>query len=214
VGVQGWRIRVIFAAHPPTSMIAYLNGQLTYRSPSMVHMEVAGVGYEVQISLNTYGAIQQMDQGKLFIYQQFKEDGQTLFGFHDLTERAMFVMLIGINGVGATTARMMLSSLKPAEITQAVLKGDHRTLENVKGIGRKTAERLVLELRDKLGKADALPGNSSSFIHNTLEQDALNALVALGIARQAAEQAVKKAIQSDPSTENLEAIIKKALQSI
>ena len=195
-------------------MIAYLKGQLTYRSPSMVHMEVGGVGYEVQISLNTFGAIQHQEKGRLFIYQHFKEDGQTLYGFHDPGERSMFVQLIGINGVGATTARMMLSSLRPADITQAVLRGDTVTLERVKGIGRKTAERIVLELRDKLGKSDPAQGNSSSFIHNTLEQDALNALVALGIARNAAEQAVKKAFLSDPSQDNLEVIIKKALQSI
>jgi Holliday junction DNA helicase RuvA len=195
-------------------MIAYLNGLLTYRSPSMVHMEVGGVGYEVQISLNTYGAIQNLEKGRLFIYQHFKEDGQTLYGFHDPAERAMFVQLIGINGVGATTARMMLSSLKPAEITQAVLRGDNVTLERVKGIGRKSAERIVLELRDKLGKSDPTQANSSSFIHNTLEQDALNALVALGIARQPAETAVKKAFLSDPSQDSLEVIIKKALQSI
>ena len=195
-------------------MIAYLNGQLTYRSPSMVHMEVGGVGYEVQISLNTFGAIQHMEKGRLFIYQHFKEDGQTLYGFHDPGERTMFVQLIGINGVGATTARMMLSSLRPAEITQAVLRGDHGTLENVKGIGLKSAERIILELRDKLGKSDPALANSSSLIHNTLEQDALNALVSLGIARPAAEQAVKKAFRSDPSQENLEVIIKKALQSI
>ena len=195
-------------------MIAYLNGTLTYRSPSMVHMEVGGVGYEVQISLNTYGAIQHMEKGRLFVYQHFKEDGQTLYGFHDTAERTMFVQLIGINGVGATTARMMLSSLRPADITHAVLRGDNGTLEKVKGIGRKTAERIVLELRDKLGKADPAAANSSSLINNTLEQDALNALVSLGIARPAAEQAVKKALRSAPSEESLETIIKKALQSI
>ena len=195
-------------------MIAYLNGTLTYRYPSMVHMEVGGVGYEVQISLNTYGAIQHMEKGRLFVYQHFKEDGQTLYGFHDTAERTMFVQLIGINGVGATTARMMLSSLRPADITHAVLRGDNGTLEKVKGIGRKTAERIVLELRDKLGKSDPAAANSSSLINNTLEQDALNALVSLGIARPAAEQAVKKALRSAPSEESLETIIKKALQSI
>jgi Holliday junction DNA helicase RuvA len=195
-------------------MIAYLIGHLTHKSPSMVHMEVGGVGYEVQISLNTFGQVQKMDKGKLFIYQHFKEDGQTLYGFHDTAEKTMFIQLISINGVGAGTARMMLSSLRPTEIAQAVLRGESRTLENVKGIGKKTAERIILELRDKLGKGDTGVSNSSTFIHNTLEQDALNALVALGIARPAAEQAVKKAFHSDPEQQNLETIIKKALQSI
>jgi len=195
-------------------MIAYLNGHITFKSPSLLHMEVGGVGYEVQISLNTFGQIQQMEKCKLFIYQHFREDGQTLYGFHGLEEKNMFVHLIGINGVGAATARMMLSSLRPGEIAQAVLKGDNRTLENVKGIGRKSAERIILELRDKLGKGDHATSNSSSFKYNTLEQDALNALIALGIARPAAEQAVRKAFQSDPEQMNLETIIKKALQSI
>jgi len=195
-------------------MIAYLNGQITFKSPSLLHMEVGGIGYEVQVSLHTYGQVQKMDRGKIFIYEHVKEDGQTLYGFHDPGEKHMFVQLIGINGVGATTARMMLSSLKPEEITQAVLRGDTRTLENVKGIGKKTAERIVLELRDKLGKGEGSGANSSSFIYNTLEQDALHALVALGIARPAAEQAVKKAFHSDPGQQNLETIIKKALQSI
>ena len=195
------------------TMIAYLCGNLTYKSPSMVYMEVNGVGYEVQISLNTYTQIQQMEKGKLFMYQQFKEDGQTLYGFFEQSEKNMFVQLIGINGVGAATARMMLSSMKPDEISRAISQGDSRTLERVKGIGKKTAERIVLELKDKMLKTD-LENSNSSFIYNTLEQDSLNALVALGIPRTAAETAVKKAVAAIPEPQNLELIIKKALQFI
>jgi len=179
----------------------------------MVHLEVNGVGYEVQVSLHTYSQIQEMDQVKLVTYQQFREDGQTLYGFFQPEERQMFVQLIGINGVGAATARMMLSAMKPDDIARAVSAGDSRTLEKVKGIGKKTAERIVLELKDKLGKTVAETGNSS-FIYNTLEQDSLNALVALGIPRSSAETAVKKAVQSEPGTQTLEIIIKKALQFI
>jgi holliday junction DNA helicase RuvA len=194
-------------------MIAYLSGNLTYKSPSMVYLEVNGVGYEVQISLNTFTQIQKMEKGKLFTYQQFKEDGQTLYGFFEQSEKNMFVQLIGINGVGAATARMMLSSMKPDEISRAISQGDSRTLERVKGIGKKTAERIVLELKDKMLKTD-IENTNSSFIYNTLEQDSLNALVALGIPRTAAETAVKKAVAAIPEPQNLELIIKKALQFI
>jgi len=194
-------------------MIAYLSGNLTYKSPSMVYLEVNGVGYEVQISLNTFTQIQKMEKGKLLTYQQFKEDGQTLYGFFEQSEKNMFVQLIGINGVGAATARMMLSSMKPDEISRAISQGDSRTLERVKGIGKKTAERIVLELKDKMIKTD-IENTNSSFIYNTLEQDSLKGLVALGIPRMAAETAVKKAVATLPEPQNLELIIKKALQFI
>jgi Holliday junction DNA helicase RuvA len=176
-------------------------------------MEVNGVGYEVQISLNTFTQIQRLEKAKLVTFLQYRDDGQTLYGFYEQSEKTMFVQLIGINGVGAATARMMLSSMKPDEISRAISQGDHRTLERVKGIGKKTAERIVLELKDKMLKTD-LDNSNSSFIYNTLEQDSLNALVALGIPRTAAETAVKKAVTALPEPQNLELIIKKALQFI
>jgi Holliday junction DNA helicase RuvA len=179
----------------------------------MVYVDVNGVGYEVQVSLNTYSKIQDLDKGTLLTHLQVKEDAHTLFGFFDKAEKAMFIQLISISGVGATTARMMLSALKPDEISQAIVQGNARLLENVKGIGKKTAERIVLELRDKVGKKESETGNST-LINNTLEQDALNALVALGIPRSGAESAIRKALASGSSGNNLESLIKKALQSI
>ena len=195
------------------SMIAFLNGVFAYKSPAMVQMDVNGVGYEVQISLNTYSAIQNLDKGTLFTHLQIKEDGHTLYGFVDMAEKNTFIHLISVNGVGASTARMMLSSMKPVEISRAIVQGNSALLERIKGIGKKSAERIILELRDKFAKQGP-ELNSSPLINNTLEQDALNALVALGIARNAAESAIKKALSSGPSNENLESIIKKALQSI
>jgi Holliday junction DNA helicase RuvA len=193
-------------------MIAYLKGSFTYKSPAQVHVDVGGVGYEVNISLHTYGKISTLEQGILHTYLQVKEDGHTLYGFFDPEEKAMFTKLISISGVGAATARMMLSSMKPEEIHQAISQRNTGLLERVKGIGRKTAERIVLELRDKLGKMEGISVNSG-LIHNTLELDALNALQALGIPKPAAEGAIRKALlgQSDL---NLEQLIKKALQSI
>jgi Holliday junction DNA helicase RuvA len=193
-------------------MIAYLSGLFTYKSPALVYVEVGGIGYEVNITLNTYTEIQHMDQGTLYTYLQIKEDGHTLYGFSNMAEKAMFVKLIGINGVGAATARIMLSSLKPDDVTRAIVQNNTRLLEGIKGIGKKTAERIVLELKDKLNKNDTTNLNSS-LIYNTLEQDALNALLALGIGRQQAENAVKKTISKEEN-QNLEQLIKKALQSI
>jgi Holliday junction DNA helicase RuvA len=193
-------------------MIAYLTGTFSYKSPAVVYVDVQGVGYEVNISLNTYGKISELEKGTLYTHLQVKEDGHTLFGFFDQDEKAMFVKLISISGVGAATARMMLSSLRPDEIQKAIIQNNTKLLEGIKGIGRKTAERIVLELKDKLGKMEGQNLNSG-LIYNTLEQDALNALQALGIPRQAAEGALKK-ILSGNETYNLEQLIKKALQSI
>jgi Holliday junction DNA helicase RuvA len=193
-------------------MIAYLSGKFSYKNPAVVYVDVQGVGYEVNISLNTYSHIQKLNEGKLYTYLQIKEDAHTLYGFFDTMEKEMFVMLISVSGVGAATARMMLSNMKPDEISKAIAQNNARLLESVKGIGRKTAERLVLELKDKITK---LPSVSSleAVGGNTLEQDALNALVALGIARPVAEQSIKKIVISSPAN-TLEELIKKALKAI
>ncbi len=194
-------------------MIAYLSGKFAYKSPALVYMDVMGVGYEVNISLNTYSHIQHLTDGKLFTYLQVKEDSHTLFGFFDAMEKEMFVLLISVSGVGAATARMMLSNMKPQEIGNAIVMNNALVLEGVKGIGKKTAQRLVLELKDKVSKlSTSSPGGQS--VGNTLEQDALNALIALGISRPAGEQAIKKIVISEPSINSLEILIKKALKAI
>ena len=194
-------------------MYAYLQGKFTYKSPAQVYVDVNGVGYEVNISLNTYSHIQNMEQGKLFTHLQVKEDAHILFGFFDKMEKDMFVLLTGVSGVGAVTARMMLSSLKPEEVSRAIIQSNVKLLESVKGIGKKTAERLVLELKDKMGK-QSLDTNLSVQLGNSLEQDALNALTALGITRSQAENAIQKIIRVEPSVLKLEDLIKKALKAI
>lgn len=194
-------------------MYAYLQGKFTEKTTAQVYVDVNGVGYEVNISLNTWSHIQHLEQGKLFTHLQVKEDGHVLFGFFDKAEKELFLMLIGVSGIGAATARMMLSSLKPDELAAAIVQGNVKLLEGVKGIGKKTAERLVLELRDKLAKhpvSSTIPAQAG----NSLEQDALNALTALGISRQQAEPAVKKIILAEPNLSNLEDVIKKALKAI
>ncbi len=194
-------------------MYAYLEGKFTLKNPAQVYVDIIGVGYELNISLNTYAHIQNLEQGKLYTYLQIKEDGHTLYGFFDKGEKEMFIQLISVSGVGAATARMMLSHLKPEEVSKAIVQNNVKLLESVKGIGKKTAERLVLELRDKVNKAAndlTIPATAG----NRLQQDALNALVSLGISRPQAETAIQKINHVDTDITNLEELIKKALKAI
>ncbi len=193
-------------------MIAYLKGNFVHRSPAVVQVEVNGVGYEVQISLNTYSKIQQLEKGMLHTSLLIREDAHILYGFFDLAEKEMFLQLISVSGIGASSARVMLSYMKPDELAGAIVRGDTRTLEGIKGIGKKTAERMVLELRDKLTK-NPIESNNSPMKNNTLQQDALNALTALGINRQAASQALEKTIAAE-SNLSVEELIKKALRTL
>ncbi len=194
-------------------MIDFVKGNFVRKTPALVLVDVNGVGYELQISLNTYSSIQSLDKGQLFTYFHVREDAQILFGFFEEAEKNLFIQLISVSGVGAATARMMLSSLKPAELVRAITEGNVRQLESIKGIGKKSAERIVLELRDKLGKS-SFESNISALKNNSLEHDALNALIALGIARPAGEQAIQRALKSDPSLDKIEEIIKKALKTL
>jgi Holliday junction DNA helicase RuvA len=193
-------------------MIAFLRGTFAYKSPALVHLEAGGVGYELQISLNTYSRIEALESGLLLTYLHIREDAHILYGFFDKTEKDLFIQLLSVSGVGASTARMMLSSMKPEEITRAILQGNARQLESIKGIGKKSAERIILELRDRLGKNKDETTNISSSASNTLEQDALNALITLGIARPAAEVAIKKVAGEVAGTDKVEDLIKKALK--
>ncbi|SIO17916.1 Holliday junction branch migration protein RuvA [Chitinophaga niabensis] len=196
-------------------MIAYLNGKLAYKSPTLLHLDVNGVGYEVQISLHTWSQIQHLEVCKLLTFVHIKEDAHTMYGFFDDAERSMFLQLIGVSGIGASTARMMLSSLHPEDIQRAILMENEKMLEGVKGIGAKTAKRLILELKDKMkkhGKEDVLHLSVTS--HNTIQDDALNALVTLGIARNMAEQAVQRVLKAEPQLNELEVLIKKSLKSL
>ncbi|MDQ3277294.1 MAG: Holliday junction branch migration protein RuvA [Bacteroidota bacterium] len=195
-------------------MIAFLTGSFARKTPSYVHIDVHGVGYEVQISLNTYTQIQDKESATLQTHLIVREDAQILFGFADESEKALFLQLITVSGVGANTARVMLSYLKPDELSRAIVQGNVKALEAIKGIGRKTAERIVVELRDKLAKQPVETDvNISSWKGNSLETDALNALIALGINRQVADGAIQKVLKQDPNV-SVELLIKQALQMI
>jgi len=196
-------------------MFAYLKGSFVKKTPAAVIVDVGGVGYDVQISLNTYSKIQDLENGILQTHLLVREDAQILYGFFDSSEKELFQMLISVSGIGAGTARVMLSFMKPEEISRAIVQGNTRLLESIKGIGRKTAERVVLELRDKLSKQplETTDTNISTWKGNSLGADALDALIALGISRQAADAAVQKVLKSEEGL-GVEAVIKKALQSL
>ena len=196
-------------------MIAYLKGKLAYKDPARVIIDVQGIGYEVKISLHTYASLQDGENCQLFTYLHIKEDAHTLFGFKELAEKKMFLDLISINGVGPGTGLMILSSLNPGEIQQAILNEEVRTIQSVKGVGAKTAQRIILELKDKIGKTEGLPTNLSISTpsHNTLRNEALSALVTLGINRSVAEKNLNTILKSSPQDLTLEELIKRALKS-
>jgi Holliday junction DNA helicase RuvA len=195
-------------------MIAFVRGKFVRKTPAQLIVDVNGVGYELQISLNTYSFISNKDEGQLHTYLHVTENGQTLFGFYGQDEKELFLQLISVSGVGASTARMMLSGLKPDDIIKAIVQGNTKQLESVKGIGRKTAERLVVELRDKLGKisVENVPAETQGYA--STERDAVNALVGLGITKPMAEAAVKKVSQSVKEALSLEDIIKHSLKNL
>ncbi len=194
-------------------MIAFVRGHFAVKTPARVVVDVNGVGYDLQISLNTYAAISNKDSGQLFTYLHITENAQTLFGFAELAEKEMFLNLISVSGVGAATARMMLSGMRPDEIARAIIQGNTRQLEGIKGIGKKSAERLIVELRDKLGKQSLDQGVTFTTVQ-TVDSDAVNALIALGIGRAVAEQAVKKTMVTVTEKTALEDIIKQALKNL
>ena len=177
-------------------MIAFVRGQFAVKTPSHVVVDVNGVGYDLQISLNTYSAISNKDSGQLHTYLHITENGQTLFGFADTAEKEMFLLLLSVSGIGAATARMMLSGMRPEEVSRAIIQNNTLQLSSIKGIGKKTAERLVLELKDKLGKQSLESFSVNGFVSN-LNTDAVNALIGLGIGRPMAENAVKKVTDSN-----------------
>lgn len=195
-------------------MYAYLKGNFVHKTPSSVIVDVNGVGYEVNISLNTFSKIEKAETGLLFIHQLVREDALLLYGFAEAKEKEVFLGLIGVSGIGAGTARLILSYMKPGELIAAITHGDAKALERIKGIGKKTAERAILELKDKLGRAGADTAiGSHTNIESSLMQDALGALTALGISRAVAEPAIRKTLGLEPEI-GLEQLIKKALKSL
>ena len=193
-------------------MIAHLQGKLIEKTPTDVVIDCGGVGYHVNISLHTYSLLPNSDQIKLFTYLQIKEDAHTLFGFVEKSEREIFKMLLSVSGIGASIARTMLSSLDPKQIIQALAVGDLATIQSIKGIGNKTAQRAILDLKDKVLKVYDLDEVSMTQ-NNTNKDEALSALEVLGFNKKLAEKAVDKIVRETPDA-NVESIIKQALKNL
>ena len=191
-------------------MIAHLQGKLVEKSPTQVVIECGGVGYHVNISLHTYSLLPSSDSIKLFTHLQIKEDAHTLFGFVEKSEREIFKMLLSVSGIGASIARTMLSSLDPKQITNAIASGDLVSIQSIKGIGSKTAQRVILDLKEKVLKLYDL-GEVSMSQSNTNRDQALSALEVLGFVRKTSERIVEKIIKEAPDS-SVESIIKTALK--
>jgi Holliday junction DNA helicase RuvA len=195
-------------------MIAYLRGKLVHKEPTHVVIDVGGIGYQASISFNTFSEIKDKEDIRLSTYLHVREDAHILFAFATEAEKSMFLNLISVNGVGPNTAMMMLSSLPPSELKAAILREDAATLQAVKGIGGKTALRLILELKDKLRKSagdEAL--TLTGITGNTTRQEALTALMTLGIPRTAAEKSIDTVLKKSGNTISLEDLVKQALKN-
>lgn len=194
-------------------MFAYIDGKLTFKCPTYVVIEAGGIGYHINISLNTYSAIGNTERCKIYIWLQVKEDSHTLYGFADEGERRLFLHLISVSGIGAATCRMMLSSITPAEIQTAIINADVALIQRIKGIGAKSAQRIVLELQDKL-KKEGPDSLISMPQYNTIKDEAISALIMLGFGKQVAEKAIDNAVKKADQDLTVEQMIKIALKNL
>ena len=194
-------------------MIHHINGRLVEKAPTHAIIEAGGVGYFINISLLTYSKLKATEACMLYTHLSVKEDSHTLYGFAEKTEREIFRKLISVNGVGATTARIMLSSLTSDEITAAIISGDVETLKSIKGIGTKSAQRIIVDLKDKLGKIEGLEENILTFNNNTHKDEALSALLALGFTKNVVEKVLIKVLKAQPDLD-VEGLIKGALKNL
>ncbi len=194
-------------------MIEHINGRLIEKHPTHAIIECGGVGYHLNISLNTYTEIGDTEACKLFAHLQVREDAHTLYGFLEREERELFRLLISVSGVGATTAILILSVMNPGQVQRAILDGDVNALKAIKGIGAKSAQRLIVDLRDKLGKHQIFSEIPTAG-GNTVSQEALSALLALGFDKKSAETALQKAAADAGDDTALEGLIKHALKHL
>lgn len=196
-------------------MYAYLKGEITFRSPAFITLEVNGIGFHLNIPLSTYTAIEGQERATIYTHLIVKEDAHTLYGFATQTERAMFVQLIGVTGVGATTAQLILSSMSVDEVRAAVIGEQAHVLQRVKGIGAKTAKQIILDLKNKLAKEapEGFPVLLPSF-DNALREEALSALIALGFNRIAVQKALNQVLKENPSVGKVEDLIKLTLKAL
>ncbi|GGE04740.1 Holliday junction branch migration protein RuvA [Psychroflexus salis] len=193
-------------------MITQLSGKLIEKNPTHVVIECAGVGYEVNISLHTFEQLPKDEHIRLFTHLQVREDAQTLYGFAEKVEREVFKKLISVSGIGANTARLMFSSLSPAQIIEAISTADVDTIKSVKGIGAKTAQRVIVDLKDKVNEV-ASSSENLTFSNNTNRTEALSALETLGYSKKQVEKVVARIVKIEPEA-SVEYILKQALKNL
>ncbi len=197
-------------------MIAYIEGKLTHKDPTFVVVDVQGIGYHIRVSLHTFSQLKDLERIKIHTFLHIKEDAHTLFGFADLMEKEMFLHLTSISGIGPGTALVVLSSMNPMELKEAIAREDVKTIQSVKGIGLKTAQRVILELKDKMKKDTLLAGSDSkqnfSVSHNSIRSEALTALITLGFTKTVAEKNLDLILKGNSNSFTLEDLIKQALK--
>ncbi len=195
-------------------MIAYLKGRIAFKSPTRIVLELGGVGYELLISLHTYAQIEKQEAAQMLVYEVIREDSYTLYGFATEEERRLFGLLIGVSGIGPATAQLLLSAMTPQEAQAAILSEQEQVFSKVKGIGPKTARRLILELKDKVAKAGGARAATLPMADHGMRQEALSALLALQIPRTQAQKALNSVLKEQPRIESVERLVKLALRQL
>ena len=195
-------------------MIAYIDGPITFKSPAYIYVEAHGIGYHINISLNTFAKIEKLEQAKIFTHLHIKDDGHSLYGFFDEEERQIFIHLLSVSGIGPNTARVILSYMGPEEVRMAILQENVAALNAVKGVGPKTAKRIILDLKDKIvKKQDDIPILVTDS-YNTIREEALSALIALGFPKASIQKTISNLLKSDPEVSSVEDLIKKVLKQM
>lgn len=193
-------------------MIDYIKGEIVELTPTTVTLDINGIGYLINISLNTYTALSGKEEAKIYIYEIIREDAHLLFGFAAKQERELFIQLISVSGIGANTARMILSSMTPSELVNVIASGNSDTLKMVKGIGLKTAQRVIVDLKDKI-KIEGIDPKTILLPNSQSSEEAVAALVMLGFSQQPSQKAVMKILKENPAA-SVETIIKAALKML
>lgn len=195
-------------------MISYIKGEITFKNPAFVLVETGGIGYHINISLYTYARLEKLEQVKVLIHEHIKEDSRTLYGFADETERSLFRHIISVSGIGPATAQVLFSAMTPEEVRAAIIGEQVAAFKQVKGIGPKTAKRIILDLKDKLVKDGGEMVANFPVQDNTGREEALSALVALGFNKIAVQKALNKVLRAQPSPGGAEDLIKLALREL
>jgi Holliday junction DNA helicase RuvA len=195
-------------------MISYIKGRITFKNPTFVVVETAGIGYHINISLHTYAQIEKAEDVRLLTHLHIKEDAHTLYGFAEDSERQLFRLLISVSGIGPTTAQLALSALTPDELKAAIVGEDLSTFKSEKGIGPKTAKRIIIDLKDKVLKDGGEISIPSGGQDNTVREEALSALVALGFSRPQVQRALNRVLRNEPGVDSSEKLIKRVLAEL